>query len=87
MNAQFPEATDVGPYPEECRKAWTTTRSATMENLGMKDDPEQEGREKMGQLAQPTPAGAMNMGAAERKKRRGEENRTEYEGGNSPNAT
>jgi len=41
----------------------------------------------MGPLAEPTPANAMNIGAAERKKRRGEENRTGDEEGNATNAT
>ena len=85
-NAQFLEATDVGPYPEECGKAWIAVRNEAMENLGMRDDAEQDGWEKMGQLAEPTPADAMNTGATKRKRRRGEENKTEYEGGNSPNA-
>ena len=44
-----------------------------MENLGLRDDPEQEGWEKMGSLADPTPANAKNRGAAYRKRKRREE--------------
>jgi hypothetical protein len=72
-NERFLLATDVGPYPEECMKAWTVAREEAMENLGMRDDPEQEGWEKMGPLADPTPANAKNRGAADRKSRRREE--------------
>jgi hypothetical protein len=45
-----------------------------MANLGMRDDPGQEGWEKMGPLADVTPANAKNKGAADRKKRSGEGN-------------
>ena len=45
-----------------------------MENLGLRDDPEKEGWEKMGPLADPTPANAKNRGAAGRKQRRRDEN-------------
>jgi hypothetical protein len=37
-NAQFLSATDVGPYPGECMKAWKAARDEAMENLGMRDD-------------------------------------------------
>ena len=85
-NAQFLEATDVGPYPNQYRKAWTTTRDEAMENLEVRDDPEQEGWERMGPLAEPTPAYVMNRGAAERRQRRGEEYRIGNEEGNAANA-
>jgi len=35
-NAQFLNATDLGPYPGECMRAWTTARDEAMENLGFK---------------------------------------------------
>ncbi len=42
MNAQFLNATDVGPYPEACKKAWTGAREEAMSNMGMRDNPDQE---------------------------------------------
>ena len=42
-NAQFLNATDVGPYPGECVRAWKATRDEALENLGMRDDPDKEG--------------------------------------------
>ena len=67
-------ATDVGPYLEACRNAWTAARNEAMANLGMRDDPEQEGWEKLGPLADPGPANAKNRGAAVRKERSEEGN-------------
>jgi hypothetical protein len=58
-----------------------------MENLGVRDDSEQEGWGNIGPLAEPTPENTMNIGAAEKKKRRGEENITGEEEGNATNAT
>jgi hypothetical protein len=55
-----------------------------MQNRGVRDDPDQEGWDKMGPLADPTPANAKNRGASNMKKRRGEENRG---GGEDLNAT
>jgi len=43
MNAQFMSATNVGPYPGECTRAWKSARDEAMQNMGMRDDPEQEG--------------------------------------------
>jgi len=40
-NARFLNATDVGPYPGECIKAWTTTRDEAIESLGLSNDAEQ----------------------------------------------
>jgi hypothetical protein len=51
-----------------------------MANLGIRDDPEQEGWEKMGPMGDPTPTNAKNRGVADKKKRRGEENRHGNEG-------
>ena len=53
-----------------------------MQNLGLRDDPDQEGLEKMGPLADPTLANAKNRGAASRRRRRGDENRGTDEGMN-----
>ncbi len=72
--AQFPNATNVGPYPGECKRAWKAARDEAMQNLGMRDDPDKEGWEKMGLLADPTPTNAKNRGAADRRRRRGEVN-------------
>jgi hypothetical protein len=73
-NARFLNATDVGPYPGECMKAWKAPRDQAMETIRLRDDPKQEGWEKMGPLADPTPPNAKNRGAADRKKRRREQN-------------
>ena len=59
-NAQSLKARDVGPYPKACMNAWTSARDEAITNLGMRDYPEQEGWEKMGTLADPTPANAKN---------------------------
>ncbi len=74
-NAQFLGATNVGPFPGACMRAWKETRDEAIQNLGLRDDPEQEGWEKMGPLADPTPTNARNRGAAERRRRRGDETR------------
>ena len=42
-NTQFLNATDVGPYPGECLRAWKATREEAFHNLGMRDDPDQDG--------------------------------------------
>jgi hypothetical protein len=36
----FMNATDVGPYPDECKKAWISARDEAMANLGVRDDPD-----------------------------------------------
>ena len=74
MNAQFMNATDVGPYPGECLRAWKATREEALHNLGMRDDPDHEGWDRMGPLADPTPANAKNRGEAGTKKKRGDVN-------------
>jgi len=76
-NAQFPGATNVGSYPGACMRAWKSARDEAMQILGLRDDPEQEGWEKMGPLADPTPASVKNRGAAERRRRRGDDTREE----------
>jgi len=73
MNAQFLNATNVGPYPDECTRAWKAARDEALHNLGLRDDPDQEGWEKMGPLADPTPANAKNRGAADMRRRCGDE--------------
>jgi len=78
-NAQFLSVTNVGPYPDECTRAWKATREEALQNLGLRDDPDQKGWEKMGPLADPTPANAKNRGAADRR-RRGDETRGVDEG-------
>ena len=57
-----------------------------MQNLGMRDDPDQEGWEKMVPMADHTPANARNRGAADRRRRRGDENRGADEGINEAQA-
>jgi len=85
-NAQFLNATDVGPYLSECTRACKATRDEAIQNLGIKDDPDQKGWDKMGPLADPKPANEKNRGAVDRNKRRGEENRGEDEDSNAAHA-
>jgi hypothetical protein len=74
-NAQFLNATNVGPYPDECTRARKATRNEALQNLGLRDDPDQEGWEKMEPLADPTPTNAKNRGATDKRRRRGDESR------------
>ena len=45
-NAQFMSATNVGPYPAECTRAWKASRDAALHNLGV------EGRSGSGRLGE-----------------------------------
>ncbi len=68
-NAQVLGATGVGPYPMEMQKAWDALREEAMYNYGFEEGiQEEEARQRMGPLADLTPAGVRNRGAAERKK-------------------
>ncbi len=68
-NARFLEATEVGPYPREMQRAWSTMREEARNNYGISEaDQEDEANKRMGPLVEPTPAGVRNRGAAERKK-------------------
>ncbi len=70
-NTQILTATGVGPYPVEMQNAWEAMREEAMFNYGFEEGTtEEEARQKMGPLADPTPAGVRNRGAAERKKPR-----------------
>jgi len=70
-NSQFLEATGIRPYPWEMQRAWGVLRDEAGDNYGFKGGfQEEEAREKMGPLAEPTPAVIRNRGAAERKKTR-----------------
>ena len=42
-NAQFMGARNGGPSPGACMRAWKSTRDEAMQNLGVRDEPEQEG--------------------------------------------
>jgi hypothetical protein len=67
-NTQLLEATGIGPYPKEMQKAWNELRDEAADNYGFQEGfDEEEAREKMGPLAEPTPAVIRNRGAAERK--------------------
>jgi len=79
-NAQFLNATNVGPIPDECTRTWKAARDEALQNSGLRDDPDQEGWEKMGPLADPTPANEKNRGVAGRRRRRGDEDRGADEG-------
>ena len=82
-NTQFMDARGVRPYPDSCKNTWTATREEAMMNLGFRDDPEQEGWEKMGIPADPTPSKAKNRGAADRKKERGKKQKRGLRKGNN----
>ena len=74
MNSQFLRSTTVGPYPREMQAAWDVLRDEAAANYGLGEGwREEAARERMGLLAERTPAGVRNRGAAERKRaRRGE---------------
>ena len=74
MNTRFMEATTIGPYPREMHKAWDTLMDEAAVNYGFREGfQEDEARERMGPLAEPTPAMVRNKGATKRKRaRRGE---------------
>ena len=70
-NTQFLKATGIGPYPREMQMAWDVLRDEAGNNYGFHEGfQEEEAREKMGPLAELTPAVIRNRGAAERKKTR-----------------
>ena len=67
-NTHFLEATGIIPYPKEMQKAWDELRDEAGDNYGFHEGfQEEEAREKMGTLAEPTPAMIRNRGAPERK--------------------
>ncbi len=70
-NAQFLSATNVGPYPGACMRAWKSTRDEAMRNLGLRNDSEQDGWKKIGPLAHPTLANARNRSSGEKEKKKG----------------
>ncbi len=80
MNTMFMDAEDVGLYPASCKNAWTAAIKEAMQNLGLRDDPEQEEWEQMGPLANPTPTNAKNKGISVRKKGRVQESRNGNKG-------
>jgi hypothetical protein len=63
-NKQFLKATEVGPYPMGIPNSWTKTREEATNNYGIEGSAEWD---KLGPLAEPTPASARNKGAVERK--------------------
>jgi len=63
-NTQILRATTVGPYPSEMQKASEVLRDEAAANYGFQEGfREDEARERMGPLAEPTPAGIRNRGA------------------------
>jgi hypothetical protein len=74
MNSQFLRSTTVGPYPREMQAAWDVLRDEAAANYGLGEGwREEAARERMGPLAERTPARVRNRGADERKRaRRGE---------------
>ena len=70
-NSKFLESTEVGPYPSEMQAAWDVLRNDAAANYGLEEGwREEERRERMGPLAEQTPAGVRNRGASERKRAR-----------------
>jgi hypothetical protein len=68
-NTQFLGASGIGPYPREMQRAWDVLRDETGENYGFQEEfQEEEARERMGPMAEPTPTVIRNRGAADRKK-------------------
>ena len=71
MNSQFMKSTTAGPYLGEMQAAWDVMREEAAANYGMEEGGrEEEARDRMGPLADRTPAGVRNRGATERKKAR-----------------
>ena len=66
-NEQFLRARNIGPFPESIGKAWTHIRTEVMQNHGLREGSEQEEWQRLGPLAQPTPANTKNRGAAHRR--------------------
>ena len=67
-------STAVGPYPGEMQAAWDALRDEAAANYGMEEGwREETARDRLGPLAERTPAGVRNRGAAERKKARRED--------------
>jgi hypothetical protein len=56
-NSQFLRSTTVGPYPWEMQASWDVLRDEAAANYGMEEGwREEEARERMGPLADQTPA-------------------------------
>ncbi len=68
-NTQFLVATEVGPYPESMKRAWTRIRQEASINYGIEGKKGLDDWHKMGPLAETTLATVRNRGAAERKGR------------------
>ncbi len=72
MNAQFLAATRIGLDPRGMQRAWDELRGEATDNYGFRAGiHDEEAREKLGSLAEPTPATIRNIGAVERKEPRG----------------
>jgi hypothetical protein len=55
-NEQFLRARNIGPFLESIGRAWTHIRTEAMQNHGLREGSEQEEWQRLGPLAQPTPA-------------------------------
>ena len=67
----FLRSTKVGPYPGEMQAAWDVLRDEAASNYGLEEGwREEAARDRMGPLAEKTPAEVRNRGAAERKRGR-----------------
>ena len=69
-NGKFPEAENIGPFPEAAREAWAQIRNEAMENYGLTDSSDQEECGKLGPLTEATPANAKNKGAPNKRRPR-----------------
>jgi hypothetical protein len=70
-NTQFLEATGTGPFPREMQKAWGELRDEAADNYGCREGfQEEEVKDKMWPLAEPTPVVIRNKEAAERTRSR-----------------
>ena len=64
-------STTTGPYPGEMQALWDVLRGEAATNYNLEEGwREEEARERMGPLAEQTPAGVRNRGAAKRKRMR-----------------
>ncbi len=68
INAQFLQATHIGPYPRECQKAWDNFRQHAIENYGLTIEMTREvWVRRLGPIANPTPTMIRNRAAEPRR--------------------
>ncbi len=72
-NEKFLREENIGPFPQAAKEAWKQIKKEAMDNYGMLEGMDHEGRGKIGSLAEATPANLKNRGASNKRRRRHEE--------------